>query len=223
MEKIYSSIKVTINEEDLEKQGVIYLLEFPNGKVYIGQTIQCLKRRINQHRYESNKCSKVHNAVNKYKEFKVSLLEENLTIGQLNSFEAYYIKLFNSNAEDGYNLESGGKNKKHSEESKKKMSKAKKGQTFSDAHKDKISESNKGHNVSDKTRKKISESHKCKLFTKEHPNHLSKRIKSLPDNIIFDSVGEAELYYKITKGHLFEYYNGKFNRKSGQTFILLEE
>lgn len=186
--KEYSGIKVTVNEEDLNKQGVIYLLEFPNGKVYIGQTTQTLKKRTKSHLKPTEGCVSLNRAIQKYKEFKVSVLEENLTIGQLNSFEAYYIKLFNSNAEDGYNLMSGGRNSKPSDETRKKLSEA----------------------ISKDIRKKLSDMNK-------------QKVKSIPGNMVFDSVGEAELFYKISIGGLSCYYNGKFHKPSGQTFIKYKE
>ena len=42
----FADVKVYINTEDILKENVIYKLTFPNGKVYIGQTIQKLKNRI---------------------------------------------------------------------------------------------------------------------------------------------------------------------------------
>ena len=68
---------------------------------------------------------------------------------------------------DHKHIHNSGKNhwlfgKHHSEESKKKMSKAKKGKHLSEAHKISISISNKGREVSAKTRIKISNSNKGK-------------------------------------------------------------
>lgn len=37
--KNYSGVNVVVNPHDLDKKGVIYLLEFPNGKFYVGQTV----------------------------------------------------------------------------------------------------------------------------------------------------------------------------------------
>lgn len=232
MEKNYNGIKITINEEDLKKQGVIYLLEFPNSKFYIGQTIQKLRERIYKHCKYNNKCSKLRNAIQKYKEFKVSVLEENLTIGQLNSFEGYYIRLFNSNGKDGYNLESGGNNKTHSEETKNKMSESQKGKRLSEETKKKLSEVNKGKKPSEETRKKLSEAGKCKIISEKTKKKMSeskkgningsKKVKSVPDNKIFNSCKEAAAYYNIDKKSFNKYYNGKVHQKSGQTFIIVE-
>jgi group I intron endonuclease len=238
MIKEYSGIQVTINEEDLNKQGVIYLLEFPNAKVYIGQTTQKLQKRLKSHCSRTSKhSSKIKQAIQKYKEFKVSALSSNLTSEQLNVYEVFFIKAYNSKGTDGYNLDSGGKNFIKSEESKKKMSEAQKGHKVSNETKKKISESHKGKIVSDKTKNRMSESRKgCKLsevtkkkisdsnsgkISEKKRKALSKKVKSIPDDIIFSSVNEAIEYYKISK--LSRYYNGKIHKLSGQTFILLEE
>jgi hypothetical protein len=196
--KEYSGIQVTIKQEDLKKQGVIYLLEFPNGKVYIGQTIRKFNQRVKQHCMVDNKSPKLKNAIQKYKEFNVSILEENLTIWQLNSFEGYYIKLFNSNGEDGYNLDSGGNNRRSSDETKKKLSDIGKGKVKSDEHKRKLSDGNKGKHF--------------------------KRVLSKPDNLMFESVNAAAAYYSVdrsTLGKLIK--SGKISHKCLQCFTFAPE
>lgn len=67
--------------------------------------------------------------------------------------------------------------KKHSLETRKKMSEARKDKTFSEEHKKKMSESRKGHIVTKETRRKISEGHKGKEFSEEHKKKLSEAQK----------------------------------------------
>lgn len=189
--KEYSGIKVTVNEEDLNKKGVIYLLEFPNGKVYIGQTNRKLRERIIHHCDKGSTCRKLKNAIQKHKQFNVWLLSSSLNAEQLNVYEAFFIKAYNSNTTEGYNLESGGMNKTASSETREKIAEAKR-------------------NVSEETRKKISEAKKGIGI---------KKIKSLPDNIVFNSVTEAANYYGIRPGHMCLYYNGVVHVRSGQTFV----
>lgn len=220
--KNYNGIEVKCNEEDLNKQNVIYCLTFPNNKTYVGQTIRTMHNRISQHCRNSN-CTKLKNAIKKYKTFSVSILSSNLDINQMNLFEQMFIKMLNSNGIDGYNLESGGMNKTHSDESKRKMSESKK--NISDETKRKMSESRKGKTHSDETKNKISESQKNmtdetrRKMSESHKGKTTKKVKSIPDNIIFDSVIECGIYYNISK--LSRYYNGKIHRRSGQTFVLL--
>jgi predicted GIY-YIG superfamily endonuclease len=55
--------------------GIIYCLTFPNGKKYIGQTIQQLKARLQQHSKQKY-CKAVYNAIQKYKDYKCDILLE---------------------------------------------------------------------------------------------------------------------------------------------------
>ena len=64
--------------------------------------------------------------------------------------------------------------KEFSEEHKKKMSESHKGKKFSEEHKKKMSESHKGKKLSEEHKKKISESHKGKKFSEEHKKKISE-------------------------------------------------
>jgi group I intron endonuclease len=247
MKKIYSGIEVEFVNCSGNETGVIYLMEFPNGNVYIGQTVNELWKRTSKHCSYSK--MKVSGIIRYFNKCYLHVLESNLNISQLNSFEKFYIKLFNSNGIDGYNLESGGLNKRVndetkmkisqskkgceiSEEHRRKISESKKGCEISEEHRRKISESEKGKKISDETKRKMSESKKGKKHSDETKTKLSqvrkgkstfwnnKKVKSIPDNIIFDSVIQAKKHYNINNIHL--YYNGKIHEKSGQTFVLLD-
>lgn len=90
------------------------------NKVYIGQTCRSsLKTRagVNGERYKS--CRKFYAAIQKYgwENFKVEILENNLTAEEANIKEKEYIKNYNS-IENGYNIFEGGSNKTTSEETK---------------------------------------------------------------------------------------------------------
>ncbi len=125
-----------------------------NGKFYIGQTI-CPKNRKKQHfskAFHGNPA--LDRAVLKYgrHSFNFSILEELETLDEANGREVFWIKELNSLAPNGYNLKEGGNaggsdssetrqkkslskqgsrnsfyGKKHSEESKIKISKSKMG------------------------------------------------------------------------------------------------
>lgn len=98
--------------------GYIYKYTSPNGKNYIGQTINSLKERakslIDGRGYK--KCSVFWKAIQKYgwKNFKVEILEE-VKVEELNNKEKYYISLFNSLVPNGYNLTTGGESGKTKE------------------------------------------------------------------------------------------------------------
>lgn len=244
--KEYSGVEVTVNEEDLGKSGIIYLLSFPNGKVYVGQTTQKLKTRLVHHCYKGSRCHKVKRALQKYKQVTISVLQENMTLSQLNSFESFYIRLFNSMShDDGYNLNSGGMNKTPSQETLIKLSESHKGKKqsneqiekrmkhlrgkpLSDEHKKKMSESRKGCVASESTKEKQSQSAKNRGISEETRRKMSEatmvKVMSIPDNIVFESITAATKYYKIDKGTIRKSINTNTqNRKTGQIFVKVED
>lgn len=112
-----------------------------NKKSYIGQTVKILKIRWNEHCQKRGGCTALYSAIKKYGKdnFDLEVITECKSIDEMNLRETFYIKLFNTLAHNGYNLTTGGNNftmllgsrkgtknsfygKKHSEETKKKMS-----------------------------------------------------------------------------------------------------
>ncbi len=98
-----------------------------NNKVYIGQTIKTLIHRKKQHHSLSlSKQIKTKSyfirAIDKYgiNKFKWEIIKVCNNINELNKWEKYYIKKFNSFGKGGYNLTNGGLNYIVSEETKKK-------------------------------------------------------------------------------------------------------
>ena len=139
--------------------GVIYLATNNiNKKQYIGQAISISsngrkwgsKRRWQSHikcaKNNTFQCRLLENAINKYgpenfilKDVKTCLLND------LNYYEQEYIKMYNTLAPNGYNLMSGGGNRrKHSIETRNKMSETRTNKTHTETTKQKISQSNTG-------------------------------------------------------------------------------
>lgn len=97
----------------MNKVFKIYKIQFPNGKVYIGQTYNTHKRWL-EHLYEasSGNQTKLYKAMRKYHIVyeNFSILEDNiLTKEEANAKEINYIKSFNS-IKNGYNIGIGGNN-----------------------------------------------------------------------------------------------------------------
>lgn len=97
------------------KLGKIYIIRnYINSKVYIGQTIQSLKKRFNGHCCYNKKDRSINmyikRAIHKYgkNNFYIELLEE-CPISQLNEREQYWISYYDS-YHNGYNLTLGGQN-----------------------------------------------------------------------------------------------------------------
>lgn len=99
--------------------GIIYCYTFPNGKTYVGQTInECQRKRS----HTSNALRKIklpfYNAMNKYNFiYQYEILKvvhgtnKNYVINILNKYEIYYIKILNSLVNNnGYNVNYGGNN-----------------------------------------------------------------------------------------------------------------
>ena len=102
---------------------IVYIYTFPNGKKYIGQTVQTLESRAK--RGEGYKNQFVYQAIQKYgwnniqiETFECSNEEE------MDSLERELIMKYNTtNSNFGYNIEDGGNQNKHlAEETKKKLS-----------------------------------------------------------------------------------------------------
>lgn len=175
--------------------GIYIITNLTNGKKYVGQSTN-LKSRLAMYKRGKSDNSHLQSAFDKYgiANFTIKPLvyckEESLDV-----LETYFIKKYKATeTEFGYNIESGGhKNKKLSDETKKKMSDANKGKNSgkirSEEHKKKISETHKGNNYnlgkkhSDETKKKLSESKKGhkhnlgRIQSEEHKKKISEAIK----------------------------------------------
>jgi hypothetical protein len=94
--------------------GLIYKLTSPEGKSYIGQTVQSFKKRMNGHVHGKSYCRVLKCAIDEYgfDNFEKQVLweGENELISEK---EKYYIKYFNTMHPNGYNLSSGGGRGEH--------------------------------------------------------------------------------------------------------------
>lgn len=152
---------------------IIYLAQnIINGKPYIGQTTKTLHtRKLNHYSYSKKSNTRFANALRKYDkdDFNWMTLTECANIDELNLYEELYIKLFSS-TDEGYNLQYGGKNQKHTEESKHKISESNigkhsltwLGKKHTQESKDKISKSHLGKTISTEQLQKMLDGRKDK-------------------------------------------------------------
>jgi group I intron endonuclease len=160
---------------DKTKRGVIYMFVFENGKLYIGQTVQSLGYRVNQHLIcsKNNNNRPVCNAIRKY-DFYVEILKECSGIEDLNKSESYFINKYRSNfCDNGYNCDSGGSNKILTEYTKLKISKSNMGKKMSESSKIKMRNKKLGIKLgpySEEHRKKISNGN---IGKKKSPEHIA--------------------------------------------------
>jgi len=177
-----------------------------DGKIYIGQTVRRLERRWKEHCDKSSHCLALHNAIAKYgaENFTVEQIDVACSVDELNAKEKYWIAFYNSVAPNGYNLTSGGESgKEMSPESREKLSESKRGK--------KTWISGKHH--TEETRRKISEIQTGTRMGKD--NHKSVTIKCVETGEIFDSIGEAERKYGVTRTHVCACCRGKRKTAGG--------
>lgn len=90
--------------------GVVYLiLNKVNGKRYVGQTVQPLKVRFNEHARKKDN-TLISNAIRKYgrENFYCGVIKTCTSKEELNYWEKYFIAVFKSKKPYGYNLTDGG-------------------------------------------------------------------------------------------------------------------
>lgn len=169
-----------------------------NNKVYIGQTVNSLKHRKSQHErsYKYGKNYLFPNAIHKYgkENFKWEIIDYASSIEELNEKENHYISLYDStNPKKGYNLKCGGDNKFLSEDTKRKISEAQKGEL--------------NHMFG-----KVGEL-----------NHTSKRVKNITTGEIFGSAMECAKKLGLNNSHVSAVCRGTRGSTNKMVFRYLDD
>ena len=156
-----------------ENKCIVYkLINLINNKIYIGQTWLELEHRMGRNGNNYRNSPKLFRAIRKYgvKNFKYEILFYCDGQFMADCLEFYYINKFDSkNPKIGYNIKDGGRDGKHSQESKEKIAKKMTGREISEETREKLSKVLKGinsHPRSEDFKNKVSESMK-----KWHSNH----------------------------------------------------
>lgn len=204
--------------------GIIYRwTNKKNGKKYVGQTVNPRKRYLQHKRGERVDSQIIDRAILKYgaENFDYTVL---LTIhadtreelrGLLDEAEIASIRLEQSYYKTGlgYNMTLGGLSRgnfEHTEETKIKLSKMKKGRKLSETAKRNIAEGHRGL--------KFTELHKANL-QKAHKADM-RRIRQLTvDGVLvaeYDSIKAAERTTGINRGGISACINGKQQRTTGR-------
>lgn len=169
-----------IFDENLNNHSGIYCIEnIVNNKKYIGMANR-LKARKTCHVYNLNKQKhrNIHlqGAWNKYgsDNFIFYVLEE-CDKECLDDREKYWMEYYDSRNQDfGYNLKAGGGHGKHSDETKEKMSKTRKGRVMPEEQRKRQSEAMKGMVFSQEHKDNIKKNHFNQSGIK-HPSFGKKR------------------------------------------------
>lgn len=200
--------------------GIIYkITNLINGKIYIGQTIQSLKRRFNNHKATSNSDSPkqyIHRAIRRYG-FSNFICEEieKCSSSLLNEKERFWISEYKSNiSEIGYNLDNGGLSiGRLSEESKRKIGEANRGEKSGWF----------GKNHTEEQKEKISRANKGRKLTKEQISKMVSSIKKVPivcinNEVIYPSISEAARELGLSKGNIYNVLNDNSKHTKGYKF-----
>jgi group I intron endonuclease len=229
--------------------GYIYKIISPNGKIYIGQTINKKQRKYHYKSNDFKQQIKLWNNCQKYDWKPVDTFEiiEECLCGPnkeyLNEREQYWIEYYDS-FKNGLNCNEGGCGNigyQFSEETIKKMSDAKIGVKHPNWRNEQKSEYTKGRKHSEESKTKMSlikrermnENIKNKISVglKGNKNGLgnkgnSKKVLCVTNGEIYTSIKEAAIVlnlhdtniinvckgiYKQTKGFKFEYYEDNSN------------
>ena len=171
---------------------IVYLrTNLVNGKQYVGQTVNFENREYHWHNLKNRYAGKlIDNARKKYgtKCWAVEILKECNTQEDLNKWEMFYIKEYNTKTPNGYNLTDGGEGSLGyivSEETRKKISENTKGEKnpfYGKHHSKETIEKLKNKIVSEETRKKMSEARKGKepwMKGKHHTEDAKKKLSEV--------------------------------------------
>jgi group I intron endonuclease len=151
----------------------IYKITSPSGRVYIGQSI-CIQKRFVA--YKNNECRAQHKLKASFKKYGIAshifdtICECNEK--ELNEKEVFFIKQHDSTGKNGLNISHGGvgvmRNRKHTDESKNKIRKAKVGLIHSEETKKKMSISrNKWKHTKESKQKMSDNMQRAKILNTE--------------------------------------------------------
>jgi group I intron endonuclease len=186
-------------------QGIIYLITNKiTGEMYVGQTIQKLHTRWKRHCNLKSQCSKISNAIKKYtpEQFYIDQIDYGTSFIELNMKEVYWIQKLNTLSPNGYNLQIGGKNGSPSKETKQKIGNGRRGKKHTEESKSKISKTRKSrtYKITEERKQKMREICYARKGTKRSPESVERmkiaQIKYRKENPIVS----AETRKKISIG-----------------------
>jgi group I intron endonuclease len=151
-----------------------------NNRTYIGQTVNPLKTRWWQHCHAKDgkkSMPYIDKAIRKYgsENFTIEQIAEASSLDELNELEGKFIKELNSLKPNGYNLDSGGKNKRVHEDTKRAMSELSKNHWKDPSFRERVIAGNTGRKNSDESKKNQSDGAKRRWSDEEERKRQSER------------------------------------------------
>ena len=168
------------------KDFVVYMFTFPNGKSYIGRTCN-FAQRLKNHNKKSSGCIYVRRCLKKYDGWEnvdITILKSHVKGAYLaNQWEKFFIGTFDTLAPRGLNCTPGGDGVYFTDEIRRKIGDAHRGRKWSEEqrnnHRLTMRKMWKTRIVSQCTRQKLSNINKGRKFTKEHCKNISISRKKL--------------------------------------------
>ena len=203
--------------------GIYMITCLITGKSYIGKTEGYIKTRVMVHlNGKSPKCRRLYRSIKKHgkENFTWEVLHESVIPELLSAFEMEAIRIHKTKVPHGYNLTDGGETghqseetvrkrtetlranppmlgKKHSEESKQKMSESRTGLKRTKEQRRNLSQSLMGHEVSNETRAKIGDANRGRKWSDEARKACSERTSG-EGNPRFGATPSKETCQKIS-------------------------
>jgi len=202
-----------------------------NGKIYIGQTIRSLSERLTEHCKKGSGCFALLGAIQKYGKdsFKIFLISRCDSVEEMNHREDYYIDIYDSLVPNGYNLKSGGNNKKLTEDVKNKIALAHTGKRHSEETIEKLRIVHKRENLSEETLNKMRNARLEKVTPEETKKKLvasspnKKPIICNETGVVYESIGDAGRALSIKTYNIVHVLKGKSKTIFGLSFSYVTE
>ena len=190
-------------------QGIYAITNAENGKVYIGSTIG-LAKRWEYHRQDLRRGDHANphlqRAWNKYGEaaFEFGILEYLDSPEELHLAEQFWCDVYHEEGKELYNIATVGPapmlGRKHTEESRQKMSKVGMGRRPTEESRRKMSRTHKGKMLSKETRRRMSGAHKGKKLSEETKRKISMAKKGKRHSReTRQKIGEAQRGRKLSE------------------------
>jgi group I intron endonuclease len=159
-----------------------------NNKIYIGQTVKSISKRMGSEGCGYRNCRHLYKALTKYgcENFYYEILVIAFSLEEANELEQYFIEKYDAaNIDIGYNLKLGGANGKCSQETKDKISATLKdgkaywtGKHHSEETIKKLSDAMTGRTLTPEHREKVIQTLRPAMFTGHHHTEEVKAILS---------------------------------------------
>lgn len=167
--------------EDNANSFSVYVHIFPNGRRYVGMTVQIPAKRWGIDGYGYKGQPYVFNAIKKYgwENIEHIIVQTGLTCSEAEDLERKLIKEYRSAEKGyGYNIDLGGNHQgKYSDERRRQISMQQKGRKLSPEACKRLSEARKGHPVSQETREKLRQKNLGRKQSEETRRKISEANK----------------------------------------------